>query len=189
MGIAQDIDQLESKIARLKVEYEQYFMRLVKREPAKLRDEVDRLILQYSTKKITNTSVKFRYNSITAKYSSYKQYWSRVLRAIEEGTYQREAAQSQPSGGPATVPAATAQPSASTASAGANADLAEIYKKYLEAKAACNEPTGAVSYDNFVKSVEQTRQRVKEVYKTSEVDLKVTIKDGKAKISIMPKSK
>lgn len=189
MGIAEDIDQLESKIARLKAEYEQYFMRLLKREPAKLRDEVDRLILQYSTKKITNTSLKFRYNSIAAKYSSYKQYWSRILRAIEEGTYQRDAAQSPSSGGPAAAPAPGAQPGAPAAGTATNADLAEVYKKYLEAKAACNEPAGAVSYESFVKSIEQTKQKVKEMYNTSEIDLKVTIKDGKAKISIMPKAK
>lgn len=87
MGLKEDIDLLDSKIARLKTDYEQYFMRLVKREPAKLREEVERLVLLYSNKSLTNTTLKFRYNTLVAKFSSYKQYWTRVLRAIDEGTF------------------------------------------------------------------------------------------------------
>ena len=91
MGIQEDMTILDSKVARLKVEYEQYFMRVVKREPLQMREEVERIIREYSNKSISNTSQKFRFNSIVAKYNSYKQYWTRTLRAIEDGTYVRRA--------------------------------------------------------------------------------------------------
>ncbi|MBI5343963.1 MAG: hypothetical protein HZB83_01260, partial [Deltaproteobacteria bacterium] len=87
MGIREEIDALESKVSKLRTDYEQYFARLIKREPLKLREEVERLILKCSNASITNTSFKFKYNSVVAKYSSYKQYWTRVLRAIEDGSY------------------------------------------------------------------------------------------------------
>lgn len=196
MGIAEDIDQLENRIASLKVGYEQYFMRLVKREPLKLREEVDRLILQYSMKKITNTSLQFRYNSIVAKYSSYKQYWTRVLRAIEEGTYQREAqgarpasAAQQPPGSETSRKAGEEPLAAPAAGAAANGGLAEVYRKYIEAKTACNEPTEGLTYDAFVKSVEKSKQKALEIYKTDDIEVKVSVKDGKAKLALTPKAK
>ncbi|MFQ5466203.1 MAG: hypothetical protein ACE5EI_09775, partial [Thermodesulfobacteriota bacterium] len=89
MGIQEDIAVLDVKVARLKVEYEQYFMRILRREPTKLRSEVERLILFHSNKPITNTAFKFKFNALVARYNSYRQYWTRVLRAIEEGTYVR----------------------------------------------------------------------------------------------------
>src|SRR3989337_3789984 len=91
MSDKDEIELLDSKIARLKVDYEQYCAKIQKREPAKLRDEVDRTVLSLSNRQLTNTGLKFKLNSIVAKYNSYKQYWTRILRAIEEGTYVRKA--------------------------------------------------------------------------------------------------
>src|SRR4030065_237814 len=91
MSLKAEMDNLEAKIIRLKVDYEQYFTRIIKREPVRLRDEIEAIIRHYSNKNINNTSIKFRYNSLVSRYNSYKQYWTRTLRAIEEGTFWRKA--------------------------------------------------------------------------------------------------
>ncbi len=89
MSVKKDIELLDSKVTRLKVEYEQYFMRILKLEPMKLRDEVERIIRYYSTSQIGNTSLRFKFNSVVSRYNSYKQYWARTLREIDQGTYKR----------------------------------------------------------------------------------------------------
>src|SRR3989304_7341072 len=91
MGLKEDLDILDTKISKLKVDYEQYFAKILKREPTALRDEIDRIILKYSNQPTTNTSLKFRYSTLTAKYTSYKQFWNRILRRIEDGNYERGA--------------------------------------------------------------------------------------------------
>jgi hypothetical protein len=201
MSIAEDIDILNSKVAQLKVEYEQYFMRVLRREPVKLRGEVDRLIRFYSTQHISNTSLKFKYNSVVAKYNSYKQYWTRVLREIEEGTYvRRTEAVSSRIPPPAPTPQARKRPEAEGVKSGKagdggaggaggreGPDLKELYTKYIETRAKCNEPTEGISYESFTKTVEKTTKKAAETYKTRDVELKVSIKDGKTKLAITPK--
>lgn len=214
MGIKEDVEQFESKIARLKVDYEQYFMRVVRKEPLKLRDEVDKFVLNYSYKNTTNTQYKFRLNTAIAKYCAYKQYWNRVLREIEEGRFIHRA-----EGG-------FAPPSVSNhnhLSGGQEMDLAEpeelideashpqphgmsplppaeakgvipprdeaeeVYRKFIEARKQCGEPTEGITKESLSKSIEQSKKLIADKYKTSDVELKVLIKDGKAKLTIVPR--
>ncbi len=188
MGFKEDIDALDGKISRLKVEYEQYFLRVIKREPLQHRDEIERLILLYSNKSITNTSLKFRFNTIVSKYTAYKQYWMRVLREIEEGTYLRRAEAEMKTGVQAPEGAADGRGLLSAPSGG-NGGLKEAYKEYLDARAKCEEKTNGLTFDSFVKTVEKTKQKVEEIYKTKDVELKIYVQDGQTKIAIMPKGK
>lgn len=187
MGDREDIELLDSKISKLKVDYEQYFMRVLKREPAKLRDEIDRLVLYYSTKNITNTSLKFKLNSVIGKYTSYKQYWTRVLRAIEEGTYYRKAEGAESLNGARQAP--PEPKNGRKEAANGNGEVLEIYSKYIEARKECNEPTDGITVESLKKTIEQYKKKVEEQYKTKDVALKVYIKDGKARLSITPKGK
>jgi hypothetical protein len=194
MGDREQIDLLDSKIARLKVEYEQYFARVLKREPVKLRDEVERTILAYSNKLINNTSLKFKLNAVVARYNAYKQYWARVLRAIEDGTYVRKAegAPEGPIAKGAAKPAQTAAPGAKMPAQSRQKEdkdnaVSEIYTKYIEARKQCNEPVDGITVDALKKTIDQYRKKVEEQYKTSNVEFNVSIKDGHAKLSITPK--
>lgn len=189
MGDREEIDILESKIARLKVEYEQYFSRVLKREPVKLRDEVERTILAYSNKLINNTSLKFKLNATVARYNAYKQYWTRVLRAIDEGTYVRKA-EVAPEGPVAKGAAKPAQAPATTQARqkeDKDDGISEVYEKYIEARRQCNEPVEGITVEALKKTIDQYRKKIEEQYKTSNVELNVSIKDGRAKLSITPK--
>lgn len=189
MGDREEIEILDSKVARLKVEYEQYFARVLKREPAKLRDEIDRTILAYSNKVINNTSLKFKLNALVAKYNAYKQYWTRVLRAIDEGTYVRKAegAPEGPVAKGAAKPAQPSSPAPSRARDGEESGIDDIYAKYIEARKKCNEPVEGITVEALKKTIDQYRKKVEEQYKTSNVEFNVSIKDGHAKLSITPK--
>ena len=191
----EDIDVLEAKVARLKVEYEQYFMRVIKMEPLKLREQVDRMVLFYSNQNITNTSLKFRFNGIVARYNSYRQYWTRVLRAIDDGTYWRKA-----EGGFEDVVAAL--PVKQTVGVGAppresgpaarhspDGEISDVYRKYIDARKACNEPTDGITYDMIARMIERHRQQIESQYKTKDLELKVYIKDNRARLAISPKKK
>lgn len=197
MGVKEDIDLLEHKLARLKVEYEQYFQKIVKREPVKLRDEVEKIVLAYSNKNISNTSLKFKYNSLVSRFNTYRQYWTRVVRAIEEGTYYRQAEgagaeQSELSGnhGNGRQTAAQAQANGRQGTQGPRDQaIVELYNSYVEARKACNEPVEGLTYEALARTIDQYKKKVEEQYKTTDVDLKVSVKDGKTRLVITPKAK
>jgi hypothetical protein len=86
------LDELEQRLERLKVLYEQYFMGIEKMEPHTARKEVTRKMLELQQMHIRNTALRYRFNSLNQRLSTYVTYWNRTLRAIENGTYIRQVA-------------------------------------------------------------------------------------------------
>ena len=84
--------ELESKMSRLRTLFEQYFMGIERRPPTTLRKDVVRLMRRLENVYIKQTAQKFRYRSLVQRFNSYKAYWNRVSRQIEEGTYARDRA-------------------------------------------------------------------------------------------------
>ena len=89
VDIAEVLKELENKIERLKVLYEQYFMGIEKMEPQVARKEVTRAMLTLQQQYIRNTAMRFKFNTMLQKWQIYITYWNRVLREIENGTYVR----------------------------------------------------------------------------------------------------
>jgi hypothetical protein len=89
VDIAEVLKELENKIERLKVLYEQYFMGIEKMEPQVARKEVTRAMLTLQQQYIRNTALRFKFNTMLQKWQIYITYWNRVLREIENGTYVR----------------------------------------------------------------------------------------------------
>ncbi len=192
------IELLDQKIARLKVEYEQYFIKAAKREPAKLRAEVDKMVLEYGDKNISNTSLKFRLNGIISRYNSYKQYWTRVLREIDEGTYVRKAEGAdagalnglKPSPGPKVIQAPSkpdVPEPAKPVEKVATDELRDVYRKYIEARKTCGESTAGVTFEAIARTIEQNRKLVEGKYNTKDLEIRVDVKDGKSRLVIAPK--
>lgn len=87
--IAEVLKELENKVERLKVLYEQYFMGIEKMEPQVARKEVTRTMLTLQQQYIRNTALRFKFNTMLQKWQIYVTYWNRTLREIENGTYVR----------------------------------------------------------------------------------------------------
>lgn len=84
------IGELEERVDRLRVLYEQYFLGFEKLEPMVPRKDVDRRFAVLRKEQIRNTALRFKLNVVTQKYNTYSMYWVRICRQIEEGTYKRD---------------------------------------------------------------------------------------------------
>ncbi|MBM4359662.1 MAG: hypothetical protein FJ096_16285, partial [Deltaproteobacteria bacterium] len=84
------LDELETDVERLKALYQQYFMGFEKLPPATLRKKVDRIFWQLRRERFPTTGSRFKFHQILQRYNTYEQYWGRVLRQIENGTYKRD---------------------------------------------------------------------------------------------------
>lgn len=83
------IEELELRLERLRALYEQYFLGFEKVEPAVARKDVERRIYVLRREKIRNTGKRFKLQTLIQRYNTFQQYWQRVCREIENGTYRR----------------------------------------------------------------------------------------------------
>jgi hypothetical protein len=83
-AIKEDIDKLEKLIARMKFEYEQYIRGNLKLPPASVEREINNIVQNYNRKPITNTTLRFRFNNLTARFLSLRQKFQRDL-GIRDG--------------------------------------------------------------------------------------------------------
>jgi hypothetical protein len=86
------LDELETRLDRLRALYEQYFTGIEKAVPAVQHKDVERRIQTLRKLSLRNTAQRFRFQTLIQKYTTYLQYWQRILRRIEEGTHKRDLA-------------------------------------------------------------------------------------------------
>src|SRR6187399_2475260 len=89
------LDELEARLERLRSLYEQYFIGIEKIEPSVSRQDVDRRIYALRKTQIRNTAKRFKLQNIIQRYNTFQQYWLRICREIENGTYHRHVAKAQ----------------------------------------------------------------------------------------------
>src|SRR5688572_2437471 len=83
------LEDLEVRLERLRALYEQYFLGFEKIEPQVARKDVDRRIYVMRREKIRNTGKRFKLQTLIQRYNTFQQYWQRICREIENGTYKR----------------------------------------------------------------------------------------------------
>ena len=84
-----ELAELDARIARLRVLYDQYFMGIERMEPTYLRSEVDKIFRRSQVLRRGSTVFKFRFRSLQRRYTAYRSYWDRVVRMIEDGQIRR----------------------------------------------------------------------------------------------------
>jgi hypothetical protein len=88
--IEEQLEDLDKRVDRLRVMYEQYFMGIQKQPPSVLHTECERKIRELTQLQIRNTGLRYRFATITQKFGAYNTYWRRTLREIEAGRYVRD---------------------------------------------------------------------------------------------------
>jgi hypothetical protein len=88
--LANAVEELDTKLERLRVLMDQYFQGIEKIPPFIVQKDVDRRIWVLRREKIRNTGTRFRFQQIIQRYNTFNSYWTRILREIENGTYKRD---------------------------------------------------------------------------------------------------
>lgn len=85
MAIDDDLALIERGIRELQIDWEKFFSGLERRPPNDAKARLERLIRRYTGIEIRNSTHRFRYQSLTARYSTFAELWAKRLRALEEG--------------------------------------------------------------------------------------------------------
>jgi hypothetical protein len=186
MGVNEDVALFEQGLNELIIKYEQYFIGIEKREPAKLLKEVEALGRKYLGVQIVNTMLKFKFNSTQARLNSYKQYWNRINQLIEDGKYSRDRFKMDLH----SKNRNTAQPmDEELAKPGENLALEvdSIYHKFIEARKACHLSVSNITHDLIAAAIEKQTPIIINKFKCQGVEFKVVIEEGVPKIKARPK--
>lgn len=172
-SIEDDLQVLEKKVKQAKFEYEQYFMGNRPREPVLVRGEVQKIIALWSNLPIRNTANRFRFNSLCARFFTFRRQWDEINRKIEAGTYE-----------PHNKRARRRVPDDRAAGPATSSDD-ELCEAFLEARRACGQSSG-VDRSKVAALIERQRSAIREKFDCRDVRFRVVVERGKPKLKATP---
>jgi hypothetical protein len=90
--LQKEVDQLDKDIDQLRATYELFFMGVEKAEPTSARDVAKATLRRWKEMPIKNTAIKFQVGQLKARMVALENYWGRIMRQREDGTYGRDLA-------------------------------------------------------------------------------------------------
>jgi len=212
-----DLDELETKIKKLRLAYEKYFAGVERVQPMDEHNRVKAALRRLRADYSVNTARKFRLQQLQATLITHESYWNRICRQIEEGTYRRhqlkaERLQAQrqaeeearrlqreerakAAGGEAAraveqpAPATKSKPMANKTAA-KPAQHPEAVRRLHAAYVKAQRTAGAdktLSIEALARTLTKQTAALKERYKCSTVEFKVVLKGNKPVLKAFPK--
>jgi hypothetical protein len=175
----EEIKILEVKMNQLKLDYEKYFLGTRPTEPAMARSEVQKMVIRFSNTRITNTAIRFKFNSLNGRYQAFKRRWDSTLRQIEAGTYKRHVFKADLRDRQRAVSQDETKTRAAAASGGQDTNIFETYR---DAMLATGQDTSALTPAKLQKAIAKQEAALKKKLGCERVDFKVVVKDGKVRL-------
>ncbi|MCG8557153.1 MAG: hypothetical protein MJD61_17980 [Proteobacteria bacterium] len=179
--------EAEKALDRLRALYEQWFQGVERIEPMVPRKDVDRKLARLRRAAPRNTALRFRFQQLAQRYTSYSVYWRRVARQIEEGSYRRDQLRARRRRTAAAKPASSRPPASAAsrpASPGTLSDkqLRHIYDHYVRARRANGEAVDNVRYQALASKLQALVPRLREKNPGKRIGFKIVVREGRVGI-------
>ena len=176
LTIDEQLNRLEEDVRRLKVEFDIYFNGGAKRPPYDTKNRVESIIKRLADERSLSFAERYRYNSVVARYNSFRELWRRTIQDREEGR--------GPTAAKTQMRIDAAPPADRTAFVCADAHrdvtlIKEVYDALVAAKKKCGEPTDDFSFARFHRMVAAKTDALKERLGCERVQFSVDVKDGR----------
>jgi hypothetical protein len=194
VALNEDLDRLDTVMRQLQVKWDLFFNGQEKKPPSDLQSQVEQLIKRYANSEIRNNGERFRYQSLSARYTTFNELWQKRLRAREEGKAfgmhglraeqlppPRPSAPATPTragaGGPAPAPG---EIRVTDASRDADA-VQQLYNRFVEERIRSGEARAPV-FENFRELIRQQTERIRAEKGAQAVDFRLETRDGKVSL-------
>ena len=175
------LNELERNLNRLRIDYEQFFMGNMRREPQALRGKVQKAVITLVNEPPRQSRQKFRFNTLNARFQVYRQLWGRTLREMERGTYKRDRfklaiknqAQAEPGAAGNTAPNQARKKSSA---------IDQLHGALEAARARTGEAGNLPSAQELGHIVRKQMDAIRAKHGDVKVKFKVVIEDNKAKV-------
>ena len=174
--VEEQLSRLEEDIRRLKIEFDIYFNGASKRPPYDTKGRVDTLIKRVADDRTLTFAQRYRYNSLAARYSAFRDMWRRTMQGREEGRDPVSAARATAK---QEIRNETEKVSFVCLDAGKEVETVKnLYDSLLEAKRRCGEPTEDFSFPRFHRLIASKAEGLKERLGCDKVKFSVAIEAG-----------
>ena len=190
MALPDDLDRLDVAIRQLQVKWDLFFAGQEKKPPSDQQSKVEALIKQYANAEIRNSGERFRYQSLSARFTTFNELWQKRLRVREEGKPfgvhglraeqippppSRPLAREARSAAPAAGEIRVVDPSRDTAAVRA------LYERFVEERKRAGE-THAPVFESFRDLIGQQTERIRAEKGAQAVDFRLETRDGKVSL-------
>jgi arginyl-tRNA--protein-N-Asp/Glu arginylyltransferase len=187
--LSDDLDRLDVAIRQLQVKWDLFFAGVDRKPPTDLQAHVETLVRRYANQEIRNNGERFRYQGLTARYTTFNELWQKRLRAREEGKvfgmHGLRAEQMAP-------PVPTRAPQASGAARAATEfrvtdaqrdteSIRALYERYVEERQRAGEAQ-APGFDSFHQLIATQAERIRAEKGAQAVDFRLETRDGKVSL-------
>ncbi|HJU56731.1 MAG TPA: MXAN_5187 C-terminal domain-containing protein [Pyrinomonadaceae bacterium] len=175
--VDEQLKRLDEDIRRLKIEFDIYFNGAAKRPPYDTKSRIETMFKRLGDDRTLSFAQRYLFNSLTARYTSFRELWRRTMQGREEG---RDAAQAA---------RANARDEASQREAAqtficddAHRDVPtvkQLYDALIEAKMKCGEPTDDLSFPRFHHLIATKTDTLKERTGCDRVRFSIDVEGGR----------
>jgi len=187
VALEDDLGAIEASIRQLQIEWDKFFGGVERKPPTDLKTRLEALLRRHANAEIRNNAERFRYQSLTARYASMNELWTKKLRAMEEGRPMGLHGSKLPPLPP--PPAARAPEPRAPASASeyrvrrpdAETEVVRaLFDQYQRARTQAGEAGG--KFESFQKVIAQQASRILTEKGGQAVEFRVETKDGKVSL-------
>jgi hypothetical protein len=175
--VEEKLKRLEDDIRRLKIEFDIYFNGASKRPPYDTKGRVETMLKRLGDDRTLTFAQRYLFNSLTARYTSFRELWRRTMQGREEG---RDAAATARAS--ARDEAAHRESSATFICDDAHKDVPtvkQLYDALIEAKMKCGEPTDDLSFPRFHHLIATKTDNLKERLGCDRVRFSIDVEGGR----------
>lgn len=190
MALSEDLDRLDTALRQIQVKWDLFFAGQERKPPTELQAQVETLIRRWANQEIRNNGERFRYQGLTARYSSFNELWQKRLRAREEGKafgmHGLRAEQLPPPPPPREArPAAGPKAPPSEFRVGdAQRDtdsIRALYERFVEERQRAGEAQ-APAFESFHQLIAKQAERIRAEKGAQAVDFRLETRDGKVSL-------
>ncbi len=177
--IDEQLVRLEDDVRKLKVEFDIYFNGSSKRPPYDTKGRVETLIKRLADERQLTYAQRYHYNSLVARYTSFRDLWRRTIQEREEGRgayAQRAKAKMEQEDAPVPTERTT------FVCSDARTDVRTVqslYETLVEAKRHCGEKVDDFSFAQFQRMLAQKTDALKERLNCERVLYSVQMEGGR----------
>jgi len=193
VALQEDLDRLDVAIRQLQVKWDLFFNGQEKKPPSDLQTQVETLVRRYANAEIRNNGERFRYQGLSARFSSFNELWQKRLRAREEGkVFGQHGLRAERLPPPqAAPPPAPPTPAARAAAAAGEirvgdpardgAAVRALYERFVEERRRAGEGQ-APAFESFRELIGKQTARIRAEKGALAVDFRLETKDGKVSL-------
>lgn len=176
--VDEQLTRLEEDLRKLKIEFDIFFNGAVKRAPYDTKNRVETVFKRLSDDRTLTYAQRFRYNTLMARFTAFRELWRRTMQGREEGRDHVSQARAAHH-----VEAENNSEFRSTVvCSDAHTDVTsvrELYDALVEAKKKCNEPTDDLSFPRFHHLIASKTDQLKDQLSCNRVRFSVDVEGGR----------